>query len=110
MSFLVFVVLSLVTWRLASLFVNEIGPFEMFLKIRDYYYNKPVLHYFINLDCVWCISVYIGWILSIIVLGFKFEVFFYGLALSANSIIIESAVRYFIAENDKVLDQQKKEK
>lgn len=107
MGILTFIVLSLVTWRLASLFVNEVGPFHMFTTIREWYYNRSYLHSFINLDCVWCISVYIGWALSLLTLGPVLEVFFYGLAFSAMAIIIESVVRFFIAENEKVLDQQK---
>lgn len=110
MSLIVFIVLSLATWRLASLFVNEIGPFKMFLRIRDEYYNQPFLHKFINLDCVWCLSVYIGWILALIALGLTWWVFFYGLALSAVAIIIESVVSYFIAGNEKVLAQRKEKK
>lgn len=105
-----FLILSLVCWRLASLFVNEIGPFDIFLRIRDEYYNRKYLHKFINLDCVWCVSVYIGWILAFIALGFTVQVFFYGLALSAVAIIIESALRYLIVNNEKILIQQEKKK
>lgn len=110
MDLLLFIILSLSTWRLASLLVNEIGPFDMFLKIRDEYYNRKYLHKFMNLDCVWCISVYLGWIIAFLHLGFTFDVFFYGIALSASAIIIESIVRYFIAENEKVLKQQERKK
>lgn len=106
MTLLTFIVLSLVTWRLASLLVNEIGPFEMFRKIRDEYYNRKYLHSFINLDCVWCISVYIGWILALIALNGKLEAFLYGLAFSAVAIIIESVVRYFVDGNEKIITQQ----
>jgi len=106
MNIIEVLVYSLVTWRLASLFVNEIGPFEMFRKIRDEYYNTPFFKKFINLDCVWCISVYIGWILALIGLGFTWEVFFYGLAFSCIAIIIESVVRFLIESNEKIITQQ----
>lgn len=59
---------------------------------------------------MWCISVYIGWILGFIALGFKAEVFLYGLALSAVAIIIESVVGYLIINNEKILNQREAKK
>lgn len=108
MTIVEFIIYSLVCWRGASLLVNEIGPFDMFQNLREYYYNKPKLHLFINLDCVWCISVYIGWILAFFSIGFTWKVFFLGLAYSASAIIIESVVRYFIQADPKVLKNQTK--
>jgi hypothetical protein len=71
MSFIFLVILGLATWRVSSLFVNEQGPFNMFVKIREL---AGIQHYpedfsivqipdrlFAQiLSCVWCMSMYVG--------------------------------------------------
>lgn len=70
MTLVGFVILSLATWRMASLLAKESGPFDVFLKIREvsgitHDDNKDVVmipETFLAqaISCVWCNSIYIG--------------------------------------------------
>lgn len=61
---------GLAVWRVASLFVNEAGPFSIFLKIREYFGIKhydnglvaviPDTFFAQLLSCVWCASLWVG--------------------------------------------------
>jgi len=63
-------VLSLATWRIASLLVNEAGPWDVFLKLRerlgfthDNSKNKVILpDGFVGelFSCIWCCSLWAG--------------------------------------------------
>ena len=70
MNFVVFLILSLATWRISSLFVEERGAFDIFLRIRKLAGIKHDSHYeptewpdkfFPNLlSCVRCTSIWIS--------------------------------------------------
>ena len=66
-----FLLLSLATWRIASLFTSEDGPFGIFRKLRD---KVGIVHdengdvcivpdkfWCELLSCIWCFSVWVGW-------------------------------------------------
>jgi uncharacterized protein DUF1360 len=67
---LVVVIYGLATWRIASLFVNESGPWDIFLRIReragiehDDEKIKTIIpdRFGANLlACVWCCSLWVG--------------------------------------------------
>jgi hypothetical protein len=100
MTFLTFSVLGLATWRIASLLVNEAGPFHIFTKIRklvgiQHDSNEKVLivpDRFLAgvLSCVWCCSIYIGFFWLIVWLILPVPAFWVacGFALSALAIVI----------------------
>ena len=59
-----FVVLALATWRLASLFANESGPFHIFKTFREWVCNNhPEIGD--GLTCEWCNSVWLGTLITI---------------------------------------------
>jgi hypothetical protein len=68
MQILDFVILGLATWRLASLFAREAGPFDIFAKFRKFvgvYYNEksePCGSNVVStgIICTWCNSVWFG--------------------------------------------------
>jgi hypothetical protein len=69
MTPLEFVVYCLATWRISSLLVNEAGPFDVFVKIREAFgikhnekvpYEYPDAFFAQLLSCVWCVSVWVG--------------------------------------------------
>lgn len=99
------VIFGLTVWRISSLFVNERGPFNVFVKIREL---SGLMHdergevYMIPdtllagiLSCVWCCSIWIGigwavfWIFFPI-LALKIAVPF---AFSAVAILLETMIR-----------------
>lgn len=58
------IVFSIATWRVASLFVNEDGPWFIFEKLR---YEAGIRNMEIGpgflaqlLSCTWCFSLYVG--------------------------------------------------
>lgn len=59
-----FLLIGLAGWRLASLLVNEQGPFFIFTKLRDFVQGGlgPIPKWRIYLmplfDCIWCMSVW----------------------------------------------------
>ena len=60
MTLLHFTILSLATWRLSSLLVNEDGPNRLFNSFREQVSDWTGLF-----DCVFCTSVHVGFILVI---------------------------------------------
>lgn len=102
MDTLHFIILALATYRISSLFVNEDGPFDVFLWIRDRVgvrHNEYGQAYGLNvigeaLACIWCFSVYagIGWA----VLYYYYPLTAYWLALplalSAVTMIVDKQV------------------
>lgn len=92
------IVYGLATWRIASLFVNEVGPGHLFRKIRelcgiehDADGNVTVIPdgFFPGvLSCVWCCSIWVGggwmildWILPVIVIKIASAFAFSALAI-----------------------------
>jgi hypothetical protein len=64
MTPLSFMVLALATWRLASLFANESGPFHIFKTFREWVCNNhPGIGE--GLTCEWCNSVWLGSLITI---------------------------------------------
>jgi len=98
-----FLILGLATWRVASLFVNEKGPFNIFVLIREeagIQHDKsgdPFLipgNFFAQvLSCVWCFSAYSGifWMLVYKFLPF-WDVLAYPFAFSAIAVIVQTHV------------------
>ena len=59
-----FVILALATWRLASLFANESGPFHIFKTFREWICNNhPGIVE--GLTCEWCNSVWFGTLITL---------------------------------------------
>ena len=73
-----FIILGLATWRLSSLFVQEEGPLFIFVKFRHFVgirWNEVGEEYAENFVgklflCVWCLSVWMAFALSILYLLF----------------------------------------
>jgi hypothetical protein len=98
------IIYGLATWRLASLLVNESGPWDMFVHLRelcgithDDLKQKAIIPDGVLagiLSCVWCCSIWVGafwllfdWVLPVIAL--RVGVVF---ALSAVAILIQGRV------------------
>jgi len=105
MTLLEFLIFSLATWRLSSLLVNEAGPFDMFVKIRELtgiQHNEekeplviPGRLFAELLSCVWCTSVWVAIFLFVASqLCLTLALFISTpLALSAVAIILEKHAR-----------------
>lgn len=76
-------ILSLAVWRLSSLFTGEDGPFEMFAVLRA---KGGEL-----LNCLWCLSMWIGLIVFVAYAFWPVVVFWACLpfALSAAAIVAD---------------------
>lgn len=95
-----FILLSLATWRVSSLFVNEGGPGDMFARFRYWVgvrydaQSNPYGTTFLStlFTCIWCLSLWIGLLFSFtpFVMGRKFRGLFYMVvqALSLSSLAI----------------------
>lgn len=101
-----FVVICLFVWRISSLLVDESGPWDILVKFRRFigvYYDEysmkqaktPIASLFL---CVWCISVWLGWLVAIPWVLSEYGsldwtslgmVFFCGLAISAGVIVVD---------------------
>jgi hypothetical protein len=104
MTPLTFLVLGLATWRVASLLVNESGPFHVFTKIRklagiQHDSNEKALivpDRFLAgvLSCVWCCSIYVGFFWLIFWSVFPTIAFLLacGFSLSALAITINETI------------------
>jgi len=94
-----YLILALATWRITSLLVNEYGPFNLLERLRyrlGVRYDEDLHRIGTNIvaeafTCVWCLSVWVGLILSIIF--YIMPVFsiwiFLPFALSAVAIVID---------------------
>jgi len=70
MTLVEFLVFGLATWRVSSLLVDEVGPFRIFLKLRQLVGIQHDVDDFVSivpdtflaslLSCVWCTSVWVG--------------------------------------------------
>lgn len=95
------VLFSLATWRLASLFVREVGPFKMFVRVRalvgiqhdpmgiPYGYPDNLLAGI--LSCTWCSSIWIAlfWVLFWLITPLTATKIATVFALSAGAILID---------------------
>jgi len=95
------VILSLATWRISSLLVDEDGPFEIFMKLRNlvgvkfdaegYVYGSNELSK--QFVCLWCMSLWVGILLSIIYFLLPWTIYvFMGFAFSTVSIWIDRRI------------------
>lgn len=100
MSFAIwFVVLSLASWRITSLLVNEAGPFDIFAKFRHFigvYYDeyshvkgKNVIAK--AFTCIWCLGFWISVVFSLFLIPYIlwWQYPFVVLAMNAVIIVIE---------------------
>lgn len=100
MDNLTIIIAILATWRLSAMLSYETGPFNIFIWFRELFGivhdddgKKTIVpeSFFAELlDCVWCVSVWIGGAVAIIL--FFYPVLFWLLlpfALSAGAISIE---------------------
>lgn len=97
----IFILIS-ATWRLASLFANEPGPFKIFKRFRNlcerlhndhrWFYNTALYH---GLLCEWCNSIWFGTLLvaSWYFLGDVIVIVALPLALSAWAIVLKYIVQ-----------------
>ena len=72
---MIYIIMALATWRISNLIVNEDGPWELLERLRNFIGVKdgPYGKYGTNviargISCVWCLSVWIGAILTAIYL------------------------------------------
>ena len=84
------VVLGLATWRISSMLVNERGPFDMFIRLRNKmgFMHDDAGHVIARpdgnvLSCIWCTSVWIA--LALYFLPIQIS---YVLAISTLTIIV----------------------
>jgi hypothetical protein len=89
----------LATWRLSSLIATEKGPLNIFDSIRKAVAMRGAdgNRFFASLSdgvhCLWCVSVWIGALLALLVSNTLTEWIFYSLAASSGAIIIDSLIR-----------------
>lgn len=102
------ILLVFATWRITSLIKDEDGPYEIFYKFREsiglteaYENNQRILISNGSLladivQCFWCLSIWTGYGIALLAVMFGLinanEFVFYGLALSAISILIEEKI------------------
>ena len=100
MDSLTLIIAILATWRLSAMLSYEAGPFDVFISIREL---AGIIHDDLGqtnivppvfwaelLDCVWCLSVWIGVVIAIVL--YWNPVFVWLLlpfSLSAGAIIVE---------------------
>lgn len=93
-----YILLALATWRIASLLVNEEGPFRVFEKLREKVgiHKEEIRDGFLPgvLSCVWCCSMWVGGIWTLVWFFFPSVVEWLALpfALSAVAIGVERMV------------------
>jgi hypothetical protein len=104
MTILEFLVLTLATWRISSILVEEDGPFEVFDKLRhklgvrydehSYPYGENELAK--TLTCIWCVSPWVGLCWMLFWLAWPQVAFYVALplALTAGLVIHGRGVRY----------------
>ncbi len=97
MEFLELLIMILATWRLASMFVSEDGPFDLFRRIRSLFgithhddgsvANIPDRSLARLFSCLWCMSV---WMAAVVYgLWLLCPVLVWILGLSTGAIIVE---------------------
>ena len=97
-----YLILALATWRLSSLLSIEDGPYDIFDRLRAYvgiWYDDYSIAQSNNelarmLKCVWCVSVWIGVLMTVVywLLGDVVIWLVLPLALSAAAIAINGRV------------------
>lgn len=94
--------LALATWRLSSMLVNEVGPFDIFQRLRDALKVYPAEQdgavicksdgaAFGMFCCVWCMSV---WCSAVLLALYPYApVVIWWLAISALAIVLQEIVQ-----------------
>jgi len=97
-AWLRFIVAALTTWRIAYMFTVELGPFDVFKRLREYakvdYLRAdgwPVTNLGRLLSCIKCLSIWSGLFCAILMLT-PLWIVMLPLALSAITIIIKEQV------------------
>lgn len=88
------VVAVLATWRLASLFVQETGPFAVFARLRSRAgadIPGELTGWAELFTCIWCFSIYTAVVVYMLLRILPQMV--YILALSAGAILVDSYAR-----------------
>jgi len=102
MTTLDFIVYCLATWRISSLLVNEAGPFDVFVKIREVFgikhkdgvpYEYPDTFFAQLLSCIWCTSIWVAIFLTLFWAVYPSALFVASLpfAISAGAIFFEKS-------------------
>ena len=96
MSLITFIIYALATWRLASLFADDQGPFDIFARFRYWAGERERVgtNFFAKgLICVWCVSMWVSIILvTLWILYPAFTLVMIPFALSAVACIINGLV------------------
>lgn len=105
MTFTQLIIYGLATWRIASVFVNEPGPFFLFRKLRELAGIRhdergmmtviPDSFFAQILSCIWCSSLWIGLFFAVFayispLMSLQFAMIF---AFSTIAILIEKFIR-----------------
>jgi hypothetical protein len=97
MTSLEFVVYCLATWRISSLLVNEPGPFDVFVKIREVFgirhnekipYEYPGTFFAQLLSCVWCTSIWVAIFVTLAWIFIPDILFVLSLPLAISAVVI----------------------
>jgi hypothetical protein len=94
-----FIIIALATWRVSNLITYEMGPYDVFDKFRakigivyDEYGNPYGQNELANLvKCLWCLSIWIGVILTIVYVLFDIWILI-PFAASAVAVIASETV------------------
>jgi hypothetical protein len=99
-----FLLMGLATWRLASLLIDEDGPWDIFARLRykaGVRYDEHSVPYGQNvlaslLTCMWCGSVWVGGAMAVayLTVGSLTTLLCLPLALSAAAIVLSRMVRH----------------
>ena len=95
MSLNIFFYLALATWRLASLFANEDGPWQMFKRLRQRAEDWCNRYRFCRelglsdlFSCEWCNSIWIGTGITLLYLWIGETLLFLILPLALSTVVI----------------------
>lgn len=100
MDSIVLIIAILATWRLSAMLSYETGPFNIFIWFRELFgivhndfgekVGVPELFFAELLDCVWCVSVWVGFVVAVALYFYPVLVWILlPFALSAGAIIVE---------------------
>lgn len=89
---ILFILVSLATWRITYMLINESGPFNIFIKLNNYIIATRK-QFLINLfSCFYCLSIWVSFFMSIGIYRTFTEILLNTLACSAVAIIINEVI------------------
>lgn len=105
-----YILLGLATWRLTSLLFREVGPFDLFVRIREAVgirhlkedktpYLYPDNFFGKLFECVWCLSVWIAFGMSILYIFLPEFAILFSLWLSLSTITI-GLDKWLVVDNE----------